>query len=123
MLSTAVVTGAGGGLGRAICERLAADGYAVAVVDLDETAAAETRQVIVDRSGLAEVYLTDLRDAAAIETTMRSIEDDLGPIHVLVNNAAGLLPGRTGGSGPHASCRASGSDHQRRFDHPARRLV
>ena len=88
MLSTAVVTGAGGGLGRAICERLAADGYAVAVVDLDETAAAETRQVIVDRSGLAEVYLTDLRDAAAIKTTMRSIEDDLGPIQVLVNNAA-----------------------------------
>lgn len=88
MLSTAVVTGAGGGLGRAICVRLAADGHAVAVVDVDEVAAQETHQAVLTQSGTAEIYLTDLRDADAIRNTMGNIENDLGPIHVLVNNAA-----------------------------------
>lgn len=87
-MSSAVVTGAGGGLGRAIAQRLAADGHAVAVLDVDKDEAERTAELIGQASGTAQVYLTDLRDDEAIRGTMATVEADLGPIHVLVNNAA-----------------------------------
>ena len=85
-MSTAIVTGAGGGLGRAISIRLAADGHAVAVVDI--TDAAVTCAQIEKAGGTALPYLVDLRDAAAIDDMTRAAQSDLGPVGVLVNNAA-----------------------------------
>lgn len=85
-MSTAIVTGAGGGLGRAISIRLAADGHAVAVVDI--TDAAVTCAQIEKAGGTALPYLVDLRDAVAIDDMTRAAQSDLGPVGVLVNNAA-----------------------------------
>jgi NAD(P)-dependent dehydrogenase (short-subunit alcohol dehydrogenase family) len=85
-MSTAIVTGAGGGLGRAISIRLAADGHAVAVVDI--TDAAVTCAQIEKAGGTALPYLVDLRDVVAIDDMTRAAQSDLGPVGVLVNNAA-----------------------------------
>ncbi len=88
--STAIVTGAGGGLGRAVAVRLAEDGHAVAVIDIDEGDAAKTCAAIESLEGGvgAEAYVVDLRDERAIRTAVRQAEAALGPIGVLVNNAA-----------------------------------
>ncbi|MGH1492892.1 MAG: SDR family NAD(P)-dependent oxidoreductase [Acidimicrobiales bacterium] len=84
----AIVTGAGGGLGRAIALRLATDGFAVAVIDVDASDAAASEREIVELGGTATSYVVDLRDAVAIERTVRQVEADLGPVAALVNNAA-----------------------------------
>ena len=86
--STAVVTGAGGGLGRAIAQRLAEDGHAVAVVDIAAAAAEQTCRLIDEAGGTARPYATDLRHEAAIEAMMADAEATLGPVQILVNNAA-----------------------------------
>lgn len=86
--SAAVVTGAGGGLGRAIAMRLAADGHAVAVVDIDATEAEATCAHIGESGGSAAAFAVDLRDVEAIGVMMTDVEAQLGPIHTLVNNAA-----------------------------------
>jgi NAD(P)-dependent dehydrogenase (short-subunit alcohol dehydrogenase family) len=82
------VTGAGGGLGRAISKRLAADGHAVALVDVDLDAARGTQRLIEADGGAAAVYAVDLRDVAAIDAAVRAADRDLGPVTALVNNAA-----------------------------------
>jgi NAD(P)-dependent dehydrogenase (short-subunit alcohol dehydrogenase family) len=87
-LSTAVVTGAGGGLGRAISLRLAADGFAIAVIELDKDAAEETRRQVHAGGGSAAAYLVDLRDVEAIDRAIRAADAELDPVTALVNNAA-----------------------------------
>jgi NAD(P)-dependent dehydrogenase (short-subunit alcohol dehydrogenase family) len=82
------VTGAGGALGRAIAGRLAADGHAVAVSDIDAAAAEATRAAVVAGGGTARAWPVDLRDAAAIGELFETVEAELGPAGILVNNAA-----------------------------------
>ncbi|MDH3232644.1 MAG: SDR family oxidoreductase [Alphaproteobacteria bacterium] len=80
----ALVTGAAQGIGRAIAERLAADGYDVMLADLQEkpveVAAAEIRAA----GGRASACVLDIRDRPAVASLMQG----LGPLEVLVNNAA-----------------------------------
>ena len=85
---TAMVTGAGGTLGGAIALRLAADGHAVAVVDIDDESAARTVEHIQGAGGLALPVECDLRSPAAIEEAFAQTRSSLGPVSVLVNNAA-----------------------------------
>lgn len=85
---TALVTGAGGLLGRAISERLAADGYQVAVVDIDMETARETVGEVEAAGGTALAIECDLRDAGQIEAAFASATASLGPVLTLVNNAA-----------------------------------
>lgn len=87
-MSVAVVTGAGGGLGRAIAVRLATDGRSVAALDIDRPELAITVGDVVRAGGTARAYAIDLRDEEAIAATMAEVEADLGPVEVLVNNAA-----------------------------------
>jgi len=82
------VTGAGGELGGAIAARLADDGFAVAVVDVDRDAAEATASAITATGRRAEAITCDLRDAAAIERAYLEAERLLGPVKALVNNAA-----------------------------------
>ena len=82
----AVVTGATGGIGSAICRRLAVDGFTVACVDLTETDLAE---LTADLPG-ARGYAADLRDAASVHRAAVSIRKDLGEPWLLVN-AAGVF--------------------------------
>jgi NAD(P)-dependent dehydrogenase (short-subunit alcohol dehydrogenase family) len=103
-MSTAIVTGAGGGLGRAIAVRLAEDGHAIAVVDINQTDAEETCNVIrateTIGDAVAKPYVVDLRDVSAIEAMVADAEETLGPVSVLVNNAAVFPAGSVLGVSP-----------------------
>jgi 2-hydroxycyclohexanecarboxyl-CoA dehydrogenase len=78
----AVVTGAAGGIGSAIAERLAAEGASVWVCDISESGAA----TVADRIGGRPVTL-DLSDPAACTAAITSIAEQTGRIDVLINNA------------------------------------
>lgn len=81
----AVVTGAAGGLGAAYATRLAADGFKVAIVDINP---ADAVVADIDRAGgIARGYVCDITDEAAVAEFARKVEADLGPCGVLVNNA------------------------------------
>jgi NAD(P)-dependent dehydrogenase (short-subunit alcohol dehydrogenase family) len=85
---SALVTGAGGSLGAAIALRLAMDGRPVAVVDVDHEAAAVAADRIVAAGGRALPVEADLRHDAAIADAFATTATELGPVDVLVNNAA-----------------------------------
>ncbi len=84
---TVIVTGGGGGIGRAVCQRFAGEGSLVAVLDRDENAARATADLITEAGGTARAYAADITDYAAITETVAAIESDLGVPTVLVNNA------------------------------------
>ncbi len=85
---TAVVTGAGSGIGRAIALQLARDGAAVAVWDLNPESAEETVKLIEAEGCPALACPGDAADAAAIAKSATHTREVLGPITILVNNAA-----------------------------------
>lgn len=89
MTITAVVTGAGGELGRATVRRLSADGFCVVAIDVNDDALAATRELVPS----CTTSTVDLRDAAAIERFFTGVAGDHGPVGVLVNNAA-IYPAR-----------------------------
>lgn len=80
----AVVTGGGSGIGRATCRRFAAEGAAVAVLDIDGDGAKETAEEI---DGLALVV--DVTDADALRLAVDTAADRLGGLSILMNNAGG----------------------------------
>ena len=81
----AVVTGGGQGIGRAIVLRLAAEGAKVAILDLSPAAAAETAGLAP--AGSVSVHEVDVSDAEAVQAAVATVEAELGPIWLLVNNA------------------------------------
>lgn len=83
----AIVTGAGGGIGRASALALAAEGAAVAVVDIAADAAAETARQIEAAGGSALAITADISDAGDCERVVRETVDTLGGLEVLFNNA------------------------------------
>ena len=83
----AMVTGAARGIGAAVASRLAADGFAIGVLDLDEANCASTVDAITGKGGQAVAVGVDVSAAAAVEAAVDRVADELGPPTVLVNNA------------------------------------
>ncbi|HTT22012.1 MAG TPA: SDR family oxidoreductase [Candidatus Sulfotelmatobacter sp.] len=88
----ALVTGGGRGIGRAIARTLAGAGAAVAVLSRSSEELAETVCLVQQEGGYAAAYPADVTDAQAIQIAIRAIEQSLGPIDVLVNNAGTPKP-------------------------------
>lgn len=86
---TALVTGAANGIGAALAARLAADGAAVAVVDITDASA--TVAEITDFGGKAAHYQADISDGAAVARMAAAIQETWGEVDIVVNNA-GIYP-------------------------------
>ena len=86
----ALVTGAARGIGAAAARRLAHDGAAVAVLDLDEAATKETVDAIVAAGGRAVGVGCDVSDEEAVEGSVDRVARELGSVDVLVNSAGVL---------------------------------
>ncbi|RFA16251.1 oxidoreductase [Subtercola boreus] len=86
--TVALITGAGGSLGRAAALRLAADGFAVAALGRPSAELDETVALLATAGAPHSLLEVDLRDAEAIEAAVALTEQQLGPIGALVNNAA-----------------------------------
>jgi 3-oxoacyl-[acyl-carrier protein] reductase len=87
---TAVVTGGGTGIGRAIAEALARLGHPVAVVySRSADDAAQTVGAIRAEGGTAEAFPADVTDDDAVRALMADVRVALGPVSILVNNAGG----------------------------------
>lgn len=84
---TAVITGAGSGIGRATALLLARRGCNLAVVDINEAAAEETASMIRDLGRPASVHVADTRDAERLGELPGEVVDAHGSCHILVNNA------------------------------------
>ncbi|HMH59057.1 MAG TPA: SDR family NAD(P)-dependent oxidoreductase, partial [Galbitalea sp.] len=87
---TAIVTGAGRGIGAAIALRLAKDGNKIGVIDLREGDTNDTVEAIRAAGGEAVGVGADVADADAVETAVKQIADSLGNPTILINNA-GIL--------------------------------
>ena len=82
-----VVTGGAGGIGRATCHRFAEEGARVAVLDVNEEAAAEVAAAIVHAGGQAAGFGCDISRRDMVDSTVDRVVTAFGPIDVLVNNA------------------------------------
>ena len=81
-----IVTGGASNIGRAISQAFAAEGALVAIFDRDEAMARRTAGEIGAEGGSCTAYTVDLTDADATAAAAQSVEADLGPVAVLVNN-------------------------------------
>ncbi len=99
-LKSALVTGGGRGIGRAVCLELAKAGYYICVnYRTNETAAKETLALIADSGGAGELWPFDVTDRRDVFARLEELLDRLGFVEVLVNNAGvtadglfGLMP-------------------------------
>jgi NAD(P)-dependent dehydrogenase (short-subunit alcohol dehydrogenase family) len=84
---TCIVTGAGKGIGKATCMRLAREGASVAVTDIDDDEAKAVCEAIVSAGDTAEFWHLDVTDEAEVQQVFDAVAERFGQIDVVVNNA------------------------------------
>src|ERR1700757_1897600 len=90
----AVVTAGGSGMGRASALRLAREGAAVIVADIDGAAPEEAVDLIAPGAGSGEAFIVDVADLDPLRALFDHVAGRYGALHVLFNNAG--IPGRAG---------------------------
>lgn len=88
----AIITGGGRGLGRAFAQAIAKAGGSVAVIARTEEQLQETVRLIEETGGTAIAFAIDVTDASAMASVVAAVEQRLGQIDILINNAAVLTP-------------------------------
>jgi len=102
---TAIVTGAGSGLGRQAAKTLAAAGAEVALLGRREQQLKETETEIVGAGGRARSFPVDVTDQTALATVLDRIQQSMAPLWALINNAG------VGGRSPLAEISEAAVDH------------
>ena len=92
----AVVTGGGSGIGRAICQRLAEDGYHMVILDCDEAAGSETVELIQELGGCGEFLVGDVSSTQSV----KKVFEQIAKVDVLVNCAGVASIGKAGDTTP-----------------------
>ena len=87
---TAIVTGGGSGIGKAICLALAAQGVRVVVANRREALGQETIEAIEANGGKALFVKTDIAESASVQNLIRETINSFGRLDLAVNNAAGI---------------------------------
>jgi len=89
----AVVTGAGSGIGRALAQRLAAAGSALAIADVDEAGLLETAQSIASKKAALTTHVVDVAEEASVRAFAEDVNSRHGRVTLLINNAGVALQG------------------------------
>lgn len=92
---TAIVTGGGSGIGKAICFALASEGTQVAVADLLQDRAERVAQEISEKGAKAMAVAADVSIDSEVDRMMKKVLEDWGGVDVLVNNAGIILQAQT----------------------------
>lgn len=83
----AIITGSGQGIGEEIAHRLAADGFAIAVADINPQTAKKVAKVLINKGFEAKDYVVDVANRSAIFNLVAQAVEDFGELSVFVNNA------------------------------------
>lgn len=83
----AIITGAGGGIGRTLAKAYAEQGATVVLIDKDERGLQQTRDLLVNSGYEPFTYKLDLSQPDEIESVMKEIKASLGRVNILINNA------------------------------------
>jgi NAD(P)-dependent dehydrogenase (short-subunit alcohol dehydrogenase family) len=86
-----IITGAGGGMGRVAAETFAREGAAIAVLEVDAAAGAETAERVRSAGGDAEFFRCDVSDEDSVRSAVAGVIARYGRVDVLYNNA-GIMP-------------------------------
>jgi NAD(P)-dependent dehydrogenase (short-subunit alcohol dehydrogenase family) len=89
---TALITGAGTGIGRATARAMAAEGASIAVAEINAAAGEAVAQEIVAAGGRCIAIPTDVTDEDSVRSAVRQTVQQFGGLHILHNNAGGSSP-------------------------------
>ncbi len=87
----AIISGGATGMGGAASKLFAAEGAKVAIIDRNEEASRETVQAIRDAGGIADYWVADVSDEAAVIAAVKGVEEKFGAVTVLFNHAGTIV--------------------------------